>query len=85
MAFGFFKKTQAADIIFTLPWIYDTATGRMLEWYDKLLLEQLFYPYGGDENVHSKVMNINSERGLELFLKFMLKIMLKNLIIVELI
>lgn len=61
------RQEEAADIIFTLPWIYDTATGRMLEWYDKLLLEQLFYPYGGDENVPSKVMNINSERGLELY------------------
>lgn len=61
------RQEEAADIIFTLPWIYDTATGRIMEWYDKLLLEQLFYPYGEEENVPSKVININSERGLELY------------------
>lgn len=61
------RQEEMVDIIFTLPWIYDNSTQQIQEWHDKILLEQLFYPNGGEENVPSCVMNIKMERGLELF------------------
>lgn len=61
------RQADLIDIIFTLPWIYDSTSHRILEWYDKGLLERLFYPYGGDENVPSKILNVNLDRGTELY------------------
>ena len=61
------RQEEAVDIIFTLPWIYDTATHQIQEWHDKVLMEQLFYPYGGEENKPSQIINVNSDRGLELY------------------
>lgn len=61
------RQEEMVDIIFTLPWIYDSATHQIQAWYDKTLLEQLFYPYGGDENVPSHIMNVKMERGQELY------------------
>lgn len=61
------RQEEAADIIFTLPWIYDSVTHQVQEWYDKLSMERLFYPNGGDENVPSYVMNVKMEQGLGLY------------------
>lgn len=61
------RQEEKPDIVFTLPWIYDAVTHQVLAWYDKQLLEQLFYPNGGDENVPSHVVNVKMERGLELY------------------
>lgn len=60
-------QEEDADIIFTLPWIYDSVTHQVMEWYDKLAMERLFYPNGGDENVPSYVTNVQMERGLGLY------------------
>lgn len=61
------RQEEKADIIFTLPWIYDSVTCQLQCWYDKSLMESLFYPCGGGENVASKMINIKSDRGLELY------------------
>jgi len=61
------RQEEMVDIIFTLPWIYNDATHQVLAWYDKDLLERLFYPRGGDENVPSSILNVKMEHGLELF------------------
>lgn len=61
------RQEEAPDIIFTLPWIYNEATKQIEEWHDKLLMERLFYPDGGEENVPSCGMNVNMERGFCLY------------------
>lgn len=61
------RQEQLIDIIFTLPWIFDSATSQLQEWHDKGLMEKLFYPNDGDENEASEVINIESDRGLELY------------------
>lgn len=55
---------EMPDMIFTLPWIYNSATGRVEEWHDKRRYEGLFYPYGGAEDVPSVPNNILRDRGL---------------------
>lgn len=61
------RQEEAVDIVFTLPWIYDMVSRQIQPWHDKELMEQLFYPYGGEENVPSRVMNVNMNRGFELY------------------
>lgn len=51
------QAEDAPDLIYTLPWIYDNASKRVLRWYDKGILEDAFYPHGKDENVPSVVLN----------------------------
>lgn len=45
------KVNEAPDLIFTLPWIYDSASKRIVEWYDKETLEKIFYPNDGDDTI----------------------------------
>lgn len=61
------RQEEMVDIIFTLPWIYDNASHQIQAWYDKELLEQLFYPYGGDENVPSHILSAKMENGFKLY------------------
>lgn len=56
------KYDEYPDIIFTMPQIYDSASKRVLEWYDKYIMEGIFYPYGGDENSLSIVTNVKNDR-----------------------
>ena len=56
------KYDENPDIIFTLPQIFDTASNRVLEWYDKYVLEAIFFPNGGDENALSIVTNVKKDR-----------------------
>lgn len=56
------KYDEYPDIIFTMPKIYDSASKRVLEWYDKYTLEAIFYPHGGDENSLSIVTNVKNDR-----------------------
>ena len=58
------KQETQPDIIFTLPWIYDAATRRVTPWYDKSLLEAMFFPNGGSEDAISRTLNINQDRRL---------------------
>lgn len=61
------RQEEETDIVFTLPWIYDSATERIVDWYDRWTFEELFYPYGGEENIPSQVININSNKGIKLY------------------
>ena len=47
------KREEQIDIVFSLPWVYDSVTHEKKEWNDKLLLNQLFYHDGGYETVPS--------------------------------
>lgn len=58
------RQDEMPDIIFTLPWIYDSATKRILEWYDKPLFDKLFYPNEENINAPSCVLNVNIDRRL---------------------
>lgn len=50
------KHDEMVDIIFTLPWVYDSLTHQIQSWSDKVTLERLFYPEGGYETVASSVI-----------------------------
>lgn len=50
------KHDEAVDIIFTLPWVYDSVTHEKLLWRDKQLVDDLFYPQGGYETTPSRVI-----------------------------
>lgn len=52
------------DIIFTLPWIYDAVSKQVTVWYDKALLESIFFPCGGPEDVPPIVTNVKADRRL---------------------
>lgn len=58
------RHDERPDIIFTLPWIYDEISKRCIPWNDKILLERVFYPNGGHEDVVSKEVNIKIDRRL---------------------
>lgn len=58
------RQDEMPDIIFTLPWIYDSATERILEWYDKPLYDILFYPNTQNVNAPSRVLNVRIDRRL---------------------
>ena len=49
------------DIVFSLPWIYDSISKRCLPWYDKDRLEEIFYPDADDGNGLSRELNIHTE------------------------
>lgn len=51
------KSEEAPDLIYTLPWIYDSASRRILQWYDRGILEDAFYPNRKGENMPSIVLN----------------------------
>ena len=52
---------EMPDIIFTLPWIYDNVSGRVIAWYDKPIFDELFFPdKGGNENAISKTISVLS-------------------------
>ena len=57
------RHDENPDLIFTLPWIYDNASGRVIVWYDKPVIDELFFPdMGGNENAISKTISAASER-----------------------
>lgn len=61
------RHEEMPDIIFTLPWIYDSTTHQILQWHDKALFEELFYPAGGYENVPSITRNVTMPGCLRLY------------------
>lgn len=58
---------EPVDIVFTLPWVYDTQTHENLEWRDRDLLLQLFYPNSGYESVASAVLTKADPRWMEMY------------------
>ena len=58
---------KPVDIVFTLPWIVNAVTGRIEEWHDRKLLDQLFYPENCAEDVHSRVIHTGIPEGLQLY------------------
>lgn len=57
------RHDENPDLIFTLPWIYDNASGRVITWYDKPVLDELFFPdVGGNENAISKTISAATNR-----------------------
>lgn len=58
---------EAADIIFTLPWVYNAVTHEKSDWRDKMVFEYLFYPEGGRENVPSRVVTPNDPTWFSLY------------------
>lgn len=54
------KHEDEIDIVFTLPWLYDSVTHEKHEWRDKAILEPLFYPEGGYESTPSIVITKNN-------------------------
>lgn len=49
------------DIVFSLPWIYDTISKRCLPWYDKERLKEIFYPDADDGNGLSREVRSTEE------------------------
>lgn len=47
------RHDEMPDIVFTLPTTYDSVTREIGEWRDKALLNEMFYPLGGDERIAS--------------------------------
>lgn len=48
------EREVEPDIIFTLPWVYDTASKRVWDWNDAEMLDRVFFPNGvGDDNAVS--------------------------------
>lgn len=54
------RHENVVDIVFTLPHVFDSTTGKLLPWRDKILFEQLFYPNGGYEDVVSVELNVQN-------------------------
>lgn len=62
------RHEERPDLIFSLPWIYDTVTKKMLPWYDKETFDAIFYPDSHDGNAASRQINARTEHrilGLE--------------------
>lgn len=50
----FLRRTEELpELIFTLPWVYDSATKRILPWKDKGLYERIFEVNGTSSNVQT--------------------------------
>lgn len=47
------EHDEKPDIVFTLPWCYDNELHNVYEWNDRQIIKELFYPYGGHENIPS--------------------------------
>lgn len=62
------KHDEMADIIFTLPWVYDSLTHQVQNWADKVTLEQMFYPEGGYESVGSAVVTKDNPSWMRMYL-----------------
>lgn len=62
------KHDEMADIVFTLPWVYDSLTHQVQNWADKVTLEQLFYPGGGYESVGSAVVTKDTPNWMRMYL-----------------
>lgn len=62
------EHDEMPDVIFTLPWCYDSVTHAVYEWADKMMLEQLFYPYGGRENTASCEITKNDPNWMKMYL-----------------
>lgn len=61
------KHDENVDIVFTLPWVYDSVTHEKLPWRDKQVIDELFYPQGGYEDVPSAVITQSSLHWLRLY------------------
>lgn len=62
------RHDESVDIVFTLPWCFDSVTNVVYEWRDRYLMESLFYPYGGREDVISHEMTKNDPRWMKMYL-----------------
>lgn len=61
------RHENVVDIVFSLPWNFDTVTQKVLPWRDKQLFEKLFYPHGGYENVISVELNVQMQGCTKLY------------------
>ncbi len=50
-------QTNTRISIFTLPWVFDTVTRRVMEWKDKDLYDQIFDSKSGDSRVITNTRN----------------------------
>ncbi|MBR5873268.1 MAG: glycosyltransferase family 2 protein [Oscillospiraceae bacterium] len=58
------KYDEQPDIIFTLPWLYDSVTHQVTEWYDKDTFEKIFFPNSEKEDKMSIVTNARENKFL---------------------
>lgn len=48
---------ELPELVFTLPWVFDTVTRRVMEWKDKDLYDQIFDSKSGDSRVITNTRN----------------------------
>lgn len=48
---------EVPELVFTLPWVFDTVTRRVMEWKDKDLYDQIFDSKSGDSRVITNTRN----------------------------
>lgn len=56
---------ERPDLVFSLPWIYDAVSKRVLPWYDKGIFDTLFFPWAnGNEDAISRELHVGIDRRL---------------------